>query len=102
MGRRGIVIAGAALAASLVLAGGSPIGRSATVEAAGARAIAARRGDVASGVVVFESPSELRVRVDPCRDSDVVVFYAPFTKVRLGPGSCGYGPAFDRVQAEQR
>jgi hypothetical protein len=102
MRTRGIARVSAGLALGLALAGGAPLGRSAVVEAAGQRTIAARPGDVASGVVVLESPRELRLRVDPCRESDVVVFYAPFTKSRLGAGTCGNGQAFDRFQVEQR
>lgn len=90
------------LAASFTFGGdASRKARWGVLEAAGTRTVAAKPGEVASGVVVFEDQNELRLRVDPCRPSDVIVFYAPFVKVRLGPGGCG-GQAFDRFQVEKQ
>jgi len=89
------------LAASLAFASDPwPRARWGVLEAAG-RTVAAGPGQIASGAIVFENQNELRLQVDPCNGGDVIVFYAPFVKVRLGQGGCS-GQVFDRFQVEKR
>jgi hypothetical protein len=62
----------------------------------------AKRDDVASGVIVLETPTEIRVNITPCSNAgNVVVFYQPFNKVKLGTVTCG-SRTLDRFQVEKR
>lgn len=62
----------------------------------------AQRGDIASGVVVMETPTELRLQTSPCTPGGhVVLFYAPYVKTKVGNIRCG-SQVLDRIQVEKR
>jgi hypothetical protein len=54
------------------------------------RVLEAGRDDIATGAVILDTGAELRLNTSPCGGSgDIVVFYAPYTKSRVGALRCG-------------
>lgn len=66
------------------------------------RIIEAQAGDIASGRIVVENDSQLRLATDACTGSgDTIVFYPPYVKTLVGQVNCGNGTV-DRYQIEKK
>ena len=66
------------------------------------RAVEAQKGDIANGIVGLEDQKQLRLNTDPCNaKSDVVIFYPPYTKTKVGPVKCG-DAVLERYQVEKK
>jgi hypothetical protein len=64
--------------------------------------IEARPGDIASGVLIKDTVSEVRLKTSPCdENSTVVVFYAEYIKTKIGQVTCG-AQTLDRYQVEKK
>src|SRR5262245_61558755 len=63
--------------------------------------IQAKPGEIASGVVVYQSEVEIRVKTQPCEGRDIVSFRAPFRKTVIGSVVCG-GQTLERVEVEKK
>jgi hypothetical protein len=62
----------------------------------------ARTNEIASGVVAFELPTEVRLKVSPCSNaSALVVFYPPYVKTKIGTITCG-SQVLDQYQVEKQ
>jgi hypothetical protein len=66
------------------------------------RVIEAGRDDIATGAVILDTGAELRLNTSPCGgNANVIVFYAPYTKSRIGTLRCG-SQVIDRYQVAKQ
>jgi len=78
------------LSVILLSIGLSPIGDAQVQSATQPALIFAKSGDAASGVVISENDTQLRLNVTPCaQTASVVVFQKPYSKSVHGTTTCG-------------